>query len=196
MIAPAAASADGDPASDVLLAQTIFYSADSGLTAAQVKQLQARLASDASHGSPLRVAVIASPNDLGAITAAWHKPQAYAKFLGTELSFVYHGTLLVVMPNGAGLATVGRRVTPKTPPTLTTGGTLAQQTLNLVDRLSPATAATKVAAGSPRPRNTSDLTALLAVILGAIAIAAAWMLSLRARPLRPRKPGSKSRTTT
>jgi hypothetical protein len=189
MIAPAATLADGDPASDILLAQTIFYGADSGLTTAQAAQLQARLVSDAAHGHPLKVAVIASPNDLGAITAAWHKPQAYAKFLGTELSFVYHGTLLVVMPDGAGLATIAKTVTPETPPPLP-AGTLAQQTMNLVDRLSPTAARGAKPGASPgRPHGTGDPAALLVLVLGAAAITAAAILSVRARPLRTRRRG-------
>jgi hypothetical protein len=49
------------------------------------------------------VAVIASPYDLGSVTPLWRKPRVYAKFLGTELSYVFHGTLLVVMPGGFGL---------------------------------------------------------------------------------------------
>lgn len=189
MVVPATALADGDPASDILLAQTIFYTADAGLTTAQAAQLQAQLAADAAHGRPLKVAVIASPSDLGAVTAAWHKPQAYAKFLGTELSFVYHGTLLVVMPNGAGLATIAKAVTAKTPPPLT-AGTLAQQTLRLVDQLSPTAAdGAKPGASPRRPQSTSDPVALLVLILGAAVIAAAAILSLRARPLRIRRLG-------
>ena len=48
------------------------------------------------------MAVIATPNDLGAITALWKKPASYARFLGVELSLAYAQRLLVVMPNGFG----------------------------------------------------------------------------------------------
>ena len=48
------------------------------------------------------MAIIASPFDLGAVTALWRKPRAYARFLGIELSTVYRQRLLVVMPDGLG----------------------------------------------------------------------------------------------
>ena len=48
------------------------------------------------------MAVISQPDDLGAITALWRKPAAYASFLGTELSLAYAQRLLIVMPNGFG----------------------------------------------------------------------------------------------
>jgi cytochrome oxidase Cu insertion factor (SCO1/SenC/PrrC family)/thiol-disulfide isomerase/thioredoxin len=51
---------------------------------------------------PIRVAIISHRSDLGAITGLWHRPQAYAHFLGYELSLAYKGELVVVMPNGFG----------------------------------------------------------------------------------------------
>ena len=53
------------------------------------------------------VAVISHPDDLGAITALWQKPAAYASFLGTELSLAYAQRLLVVMPDGFGFSWQG-----------------------------------------------------------------------------------------
>ncbi len=64
----------------------------------------------AKSGYPLRVAVIASPADLGSVTPLWRQPQAYAGFLGEELSLLYKGTLLVVMPDGFGLYGPGAAV--------------------------------------------------------------------------------------
>ena len=54
-------------------------------------------------GYPVRVALIASAEDLGSDTPLWGKPQQYADFLGTELSLVYQGELVVVMPDGVGV---------------------------------------------------------------------------------------------
>ncbi len=54
-------------------------------------------------GFPVRVAIIASRSDLGAVTELWREPRAYARFLGIELSLAYKGRLLVVMPNGFGI---------------------------------------------------------------------------------------------
>ena len=96
------ARADGDPGSDVLVFQDLFAGADAGLSVQQQVQLGAQLKAAASAGFPVRVAIIASPNDLGAVTALWRQPRAYARFLGIELSLAYKQRLLVVMPNGLG----------------------------------------------------------------------------------------------
>ena len=57
------------------------------------------------------MAVISQPADLGAITALWRKPAAYADFLGTELSLAYAQRLLIVMPNGFGFNWQGHSAT-------------------------------------------------------------------------------------
>ncbi|HXB65940.1 MAG TPA: hypothetical protein VNV42_13810 [Solirubrobacteraceae bacterium] len=100
---PAAARADGDPASDVLVSESLFLPADAGLSTARQAQLEAALGDSQRAGYPLRVALIASPADLGSVGELWRRPQSYAEFLGDELSLVYRGTLLVAMPNGYGL---------------------------------------------------------------------------------------------
>jgi hypothetical protein len=56
----------------------------------------------ARRGFQVRVTIIAQPADLGAVTALWRKPAAYASFLGIELSLAYKQRLLVVMPGGLG----------------------------------------------------------------------------------------------
>lgn len=101
-VAPAA-RADGDPASDVLLSQTLYLPPDAGLSATQQTALSALLAAAKRGGLPVRVAVIPNSYDLGSVLALWQKPDTYARFLGIELSLVYKQALLVVMPNGVGL---------------------------------------------------------------------------------------------
>jgi trans-2,3-dihydro-3-hydroxyanthranilate isomerase len=54
-------------------------------------------------GYPIKVALIGGPTDLGAVPQLFAKPQLYARFLGVELTFLYKGRLLVVMPNGFGV---------------------------------------------------------------------------------------------
>ncbi len=100
-VAPAA-RADGDPGSDVLVYQDLFAGSDAGLSVQQQVQLGALLKAAARAGFPVRVAIIATPSDLGAVTALWHNPRGYAQFLGVELSLAYRQRLLVVMPNGFG----------------------------------------------------------------------------------------------
>ena len=102
MIPASVARADGDPGSDVLVYQPLFLGADSGVSICQQSQLGGLLRSAARQGFPVRVAIISSRNDLGAVTGLWRQPRNYARFLGLELSLSYKGRLLVVMPNGIG----------------------------------------------------------------------------------------------
>jgi cytochrome oxidase Cu insertion factor (SCO1/SenC/PrrC family) len=101
VLAPAA-RADGDPGSDVLVYQNLFAAADANISIPQQVELGNLLTSADKAGFPVRVAIISQPDDLGAITALWRKPTAYATFLGTELSLTYAQRLLIVMPNGFG----------------------------------------------------------------------------------------------
>src|ERR1700722_6393331 len=97
-----AARADGDPGSDVLVYQNLFVAGDSNVSIAQQVKLGDLLTSASRSGFAIRVAVIATPADLGAITQLWGKPTSYASFLGIELSLAYSQRLLVVMPDGFG----------------------------------------------------------------------------------------------
>jgi cytochrome oxidase Cu insertion factor (SCO1/SenC/PrrC family) len=97
-----AARADGDPGSDVLVYQNLFVAADADIAVPQQVELGDLLSLAARAGLDIRVAVVARQDDLGAITALWQKPAAYASFLGVELSLAYTGRLLVVMPDGFG----------------------------------------------------------------------------------------------
>jgi cytochrome oxidase Cu insertion factor (SCO1/SenC/PrrC family)/thiol-disulfide isomerase/thioredoxin len=100
---PALASADGDPGSDVLLEQNLFFGSDAGISVKQQLSLDRLLQATATAGAPVRVAIIAHKDDLGTVTPLWQKPQAYSEYLGYELSNTYSGPLLVVMPNGYGV---------------------------------------------------------------------------------------------
>jgi hypothetical protein len=98
------ARADGDPASDVLLAQDVFYpyqpKVGSSLEAALEKTLRAAARADGLH---LKVAIIGSPEELGLVPKLFGRPQEYAEFLDREISFNQPQQLLVVMPNGFGV---------------------------------------------------------------------------------------------
>jgi hypothetical protein len=99
-----AALADGDPASDFLLSQSSFLSPyDGKIPAAQQQRVEAMLQSAKEQGFPLKLAVIATPYDLGAVPILYKKPQTYAKFLAQEDYYFWKDELLVVMPNGYGL---------------------------------------------------------------------------------------------
>ena len=110
VLAPAA-RADGDPGSDVLVYQNLFVAADANISIPQQVELGNLLTSADQAGFPVRVAIISQPADLGAITALWRKPAAYANFLGTELSLAYAQRLLIVMPDGFGFNWQGHSAT-------------------------------------------------------------------------------------
>jgi cytochrome oxidase Cu insertion factor (SCO1/SenC/PrrC family)/thiol-disulfide isomerase/thioredoxin len=143
---PAAALADGDPGSDVLLDQNLFAYWDANLSSAQQLQLGHLLEATAQAGAPVRVAIIAHRDDLGTVTPLWQQPQTYAHYLGHELSLAYSGRLLVVMPNGYGVwwqadqaggarlqaALAGRR------PSADTASALVAATVSAVDRIESA----------------------------------------------------------
>ena len=100
------AAADGDPASDVLLQQNAFFPIPAPSADAQ-KALNREVAAAYANGFRVKVAVVASQSDLGAIPSLFNKPADYARFLGTELEFLYVGTLLIVMPDGFGALVAG-----------------------------------------------------------------------------------------
>jgi len=101
-LAPALAFADGDPASDVLLGQNVYYPYSPPVPGAVQSTLNAETAAAKKAGLPIKVALIASPVDLGVIPELFGKPQDYAKFLDKEISFQGTQPLLVVMPAGYG----------------------------------------------------------------------------------------------
>jgi hypothetical protein len=96
------ARADGDPASDYLLGTQVFLPYDVKAPKATQQELVSLVHDANKSGYAIRVALIGSAYDLGAVTSLWRKPKPYAKFLGAELQFVYKQRLLVVMPNGFG----------------------------------------------------------------------------------------------
>ena len=87
MLGAAVASADGDPASDVLLGQNVFYPYTPPASAAIQKQLDTEAATASHARFPIKVALIASPVDLGVIPSLFGSPQKYADFLDQEISF-------------------------------------------------------------------------------------------------------------
>lgn len=184
---PALARADGDPASDVLATQALFLPQDAGATPAQRAQLTGLLRTAAKRGYPIRVALVASRADLGSVTALWRQPETYARFLGQELAFVHKGPLLVVMPNGFGLTQLGR---PLPNQSLTgmgaPGAGLAGAAIAAVHGFAAAAGHPLPVSSvqAPRADRSSDVTAWIVLAGGAVAIAIAWGLSLRARPLR------------
>ena len=187
------ALADGDPASDVLATQSLFLPADAGLSLARQEQLVSLVDAARARGLSLRVAMIASPNDLGSVTELWRQPGLYSRFLGQELSLLYRGAVLVVMPNGFGLYARGG-VAPAAKAALA-GLAPPGSTAKLGDAALTAIDHFAAASGHPLPApsavrtptagtGSGDPVAWIVFAAGLIAIVVAWTLSLRARPLQ------------
>jgi len=106
--APAVARANGDPASDYLLVQSVFLPFDAKVDPDASADLSDTIREADKVGFPIKVAVIGTRYDLGTAFSLYNKPQKYAEFLGLELSFQYRDHLLVVMPEGFGSSIDGR----------------------------------------------------------------------------------------
>jgi len=188
-VAPSA-RADGDPASDYLLTQQVFFPFDAKFPADKQQQLTAVVTAANRAGYTIRVAVIWSSYDLGAITGLWRKPRTYARFLSAELGYVYKGRLLVVMPNGFGFNrpkhTVAAEyallakipVHPEATGLLDAAGTAVRRLAGAAGvRVVP------VAVASPSHRNSHDRAIIILGAIAAIAIATLLRLAIR-RPQR------------
>jgi hypothetical protein len=185
-MAVARAYADGDPASDVLASQRLFLPSDAGVPFRVQLQLSALLNESAREGYPLRVAIIGSAADLGSVTQLWHQPQTYARFLGGELSLVYHGTVLVVMPNGYGadVTAAGTRTAAGETKLPLPGTRLGTAAVAAVEQFAKG-AATPLAPPNIRAHTFQPSPSPLPWLvfgLGFVPLLAAWAVSLRRRP--------------
>jgi len=107
---PAGAFADGDPASDVLLAQDVYYPYAPKASTQMTTALDGLLARVRKAGYPVKVALIQTPSDLGAYPNLFGDTQNYANLLAKEIAFNSHPHLLVVMPSGFGGDNLGANV--------------------------------------------------------------------------------------
>lgn len=98
-----AAFADADPPSDVLLLQDVYYPYQPPVSDRYRRTLDQVVAAAQKAGYPVKVAMVQSQVDLGAIPQLFGRPAQYAPFLGREIAFKTKSPLLVVMP--AGIAT-------------------------------------------------------------------------------------------
>ena len=101
------AAADGDPASDTLLQQNVYFPYNAPAASARKPLLDA-VDGIYAQGNRVKVALISDLTDLGSVGALFGKPDDYAHFLGIELGLWYVGPLLVAMPTGFGIYDGGR----------------------------------------------------------------------------------------
>lgn len=189
LLGAAAARADGDPASDMLLRQNVFYPYSPPVSTAIQKQLDAETAAAHRVHFPIKVALIDSPIDLGAIPTLFGRPQKYADFLDQEISFQGKQALLVVMSSGFGVQGVTRAARIAAASLSRPAG---RQSNDLARAAIPAVARLAAAAGhpikdlAPHDRSTSQTssgsrTLLLAVLIVAAVVTASALVSIRRR---------------
>jgi hypothetical protein len=145
---PAAAQADGDPASDVLLSQDVFHPYAPNATSAPLRRaLDGMVATSRRRGFPVKVALIATTSDLGAYPYLLAEPQRYADLLAVELTSKGRPRVLTVLPGGLGarnLAGATKAALAGPPPGGGGGDRLAQAAMLALGRAS-------AAAGHPVP---------------------------------------------
>jgi hypothetical protein len=182
--AAAGARADGDPASDYLVTDDVFVSFYGKIPPAKARELTNLVADANERGYRIKVALIANPYDLGAVTSLWRQPQRYARFLGQELFFVYKGRLLIVMPNGYGIyhanepVTAERKLLQRLPPP---GKDVAAAGGVGVRRLAAASGTEVAARGAPGHGHRRAVIVTAALVVGAWLLLTAFLLFRRRR---------------
>jgi MYXO-CTERM domain-containing protein len=189
LLVPGGALADGDPASDVLLGENVFYPYTPAVSGQVQKTLDAETVAAKRAGFPIKVALIASPIDLGVIPDLFGKPQQYADFLDQEISFQRRQPLLVVMAAGYGaqgftgpakLAVSGLRA-----PAGKTSTDLAQAAIVAVSKLAsvsghPVKGVPGIPATSGGDGSSSSAPIVIGLAVAAVLVAAA-LVALRRR---------------
>lgn len=105
--APPRARADADPPSDVLILQNVYYPYHPKVSPQLQSQLDEITARARRAGFPIKVALVATPSDLGAIGQMFGHVVAYANFLQREIAYLRSQPTLAVMPNGFGTSATG-----------------------------------------------------------------------------------------
>ena len=184
------ARADGDPASDYLLGTQVFLPFDLKLPAAKQAKLTSIVRDANKSGYTIRVAVIASAYDLGAVTSLWNKPRQYARFLAAEIQFIYKRRLLIVMPNGFGFNWPEHPGTKEyalleTIPVGTSADGMLESAVTAVQKLAGASGVTIVRAKTPATSKGGTHDRVFIVLAAVAGLALAVLLRLALRRKRP-----------
>jgi hypothetical protein len=188
LVVAGAARADADPASDTLYTGQLFLPYSTKVPPPIAARLRAAIARSRAAGRPVRVALIGAPRDLGGVPQLFGNPLYYARFLDAELQFLYSGRVLVVMPQGAGLAKGGRLIADKAVVAAKPGeggAALARTATALVEEITtgkatalktftgrvPAAASAPRSSGSPVGWITGAAIALVFVLIAVAGIA-------------------------
>jgi hypothetical protein len=184
---PAGARANGDPASDYLLVQSVFLPFNAKVDPGAAADLSDTIREADKAGFRIKVAVIGTRYDLGTAFSLYNKPQKYAEFLGLELSFQYRDRLLVVMPQGFGFSIDGRanprgiKVVNRLPAPGTDTTKQVEAATEAVRRLAAASGHVLPKASSGGGSDTRDRITIAAAVTALIALLAAIVLFRRGR---------------
>lgn len=182
-----AALADADPASDVLLAENIFYPYSPPVSSGVQASLNGVVAAAHRAKFPIKVALVANPTDLGAIPQLFGKPRQYAAFLEQEISFAVKAPLLVVMPDGVATAGLSKGAAAQSfpRPSGPSSNALAQAATAAVRALAAAAGhplGRVSASGQKGSGNGSGVALPLGILIAVcVALAAAILMARRRR---------------
>lgn len=188
-LAAPAALANGDPPSNVLIAQDVYTPADPA-PPALVRELTQAAARAKQAGYPTKVAVVRTEADLGNVPQALGKPQQYADYLLADL----HGPsqvsgdfgVLVVTPAGSGIAgrsfDGGERQAARTIDVSTgaSSGQLVRAATTTLEKMAAAAGHPVGGAGS-KTGGGSNGAVIAGVLAGLLALTAVAVLAARAR---------------
>ncbi|MFL5921853.1 MAG: hypothetical protein ACJ75Q_09760 [Gaiellaceae bacterium] len=194
VVAAPVGRANGDPASDELIANQVYIGMAVPISNADRDALVKTVAAANERGYPIRVALIPFTSELGSAVSLWGRPQDYARFLGSELAFVYTKPLLIAMPFGFGVyhrnkpVAKEQRVLARVPPGKTPAA-VARQTTKAVRALAAADGITLPAAsgGGSDWRDRAIIAAFGLVVVALIAVVAVRRLGRGRREAQPQQ---------
>jgi hypothetical protein len=187
-IAPTA-TADVDPASDLLLLENVFFPYQPRVCT-QLKDGLTRLTADAKRANyPVKVALIESTTDLGGAPEFFGRPQDYARFLFGEIGRQANAPVLIAMPGGLAMAPKGPEASvldKLSIPDDADSNRLARAAIDAIPRLAAEAGRTvaKPKIGSGCSTNSSS-SALIFIVPVALLLLAGAALALGRRGPRP-----------
>jgi hypothetical protein len=183
------ARADGDPASDYLITQPVYFPYDGKFSPVLEGQLLSVVKEAKAKGFPIKVALIPDSYDLGSVTSLWKQPKLYARFLGEEDATFFKQRLLIVMPNGFGFYRPGEPVakeyaTLAAIPIQPGDDGLVRAALAGVQKLAAAEGIQLAAPShvtTPAQRNSHDRLVIIVAVVALLLVGGLLRLALRRR---------------
>lgn len=196
---PAGALAHGDPASHYLEVDQLYPGFANRPSQAVELQLLGLLEAARKDGYPIKVGIVGSPDDLTEDPSMFTRPQAYAEYVSSLLGAPnVKAPILIVSPNGLGIAGVRRQDSHTLPVTRAAakrlgapisvsrradGDELARAAMQAVRRIARAgghalpadVPPAKVLSPTPRHGSSSGIGGLLPFIVFAAVFLSAWV---------------------